>query len=618
LAQRFLLRSAILKFSIPVSPVRAALCACVLTLLAACGGGSGQTVDAPDAGVSATSSTPGADTTPSFLPTDTSPPSTQTIARQKEGARLNSEELAQIAKTGVLPKAFEGPLLSGAEEGAASGSAKLTVVNPRTAVYRFFNTKTNAHFFTTSTTERDNVQATLPFMSFEGPAFYAASTAVPGLSPVHRFYNTQTGVHFYTISESERALVAATLPQFHYEGIAYYASTLPGTGYTPLYRFFYSTKGFHFYTNSQSERDNIIATLPQYSYEGVGYYVLGSDWKVPAIPHSGVTSDQCYQAGSDVLVPCASAGAQALNPQQDGHRVAINPMSYGGVPGHKPLDSCVLDKVTGLIWEVKTASGLRSGDNLYTNYSYGGLPGDSSGYVAAINTMQLCGFNDWRMPTTLELHSLVDYSVVGTGPRVKPVWFPNAKADSYWSSDLVTYDAGSKWSVDFDPTASHVVGPGTQSYGSPVRLVRGVAWSGPRYVIDTRIYSGDGPNNVVIDRHTGLAWRRCEEGRKWDGDMCAGVANSYTNEEAMVHAGGMQAGWRLPNVKELESLVDRNAHSPAVNATAFPGAMPVDLWSSSPQVTNSSQVMVLDSDTGWGTSESRVDLYGVRLVSTSP
>ncbi len=35
------------------------------------------------------------------------------IALQMEGARLNSEELAQIATTGVLPIPFDGPLLSG-------------------------------------------------------------------------------------------------------------------------------------------------------------------------------------------------------------------------------------------------------------------------------------------------------------------------------------------------------------------------------------------------------------------------------------------------------------------------------------------------------------------------
>ncbi|MGS5085723.1 hypothetical protein ACVC7V_04340 [Hydrogenophaga sp. A37] len=191
---------------------------------------------------------------------------------QKEGGRLNALELAQIAKTGVLPDPFDGPLLSGAASSKAKSQTKAAT---HTVAYRFYNTRTGAHFFTTSVAERDNVINTLSsIMNYEGPAFYASSTSGAGLSPVHRFYNTQTGVHFYTISETERAHVTATLPQFTYEGIAYYASTQAGVGFTPLYRFFLPSKGFHFYSNSLTERDNVIANLPQYSYEGIGYYVL--------------------------------------------------------------------------------------------------------------------------------------------------------------------------------------------------------------------------------------------------------------------------------------------------------------------------------------------------------
>ena len=150
----------------------------------------------------------------------------------------------------------------------------------RIPVYRFYNSSTGAHFFTTSTTERDSIVATLsPPFSLEGAAFSVASAFSPGLSPVHRFFNTQTGVHFYTISESERASVAATLPQFIYEGIAYHASQVNGQGLTPIYRFYVPSKGFHFYTASSTERDNIIATLSSvYSYEGPAYYVPSSSW----------------------------------------------------------------------------------------------------------------------------------------------------------------------------------------------------------------------------------------------------------------------------------------------------------------------------------------------------
>ena len=259
---------------------------CLAILLTACGGGSGQPSERGS--IEATSSS-GPDTTDavlslsSFAPKREEPPSADTVELQKEGGRLNALELARIAQTGVLPDPFDGPLLSGAASSKAQGQAKAATP---TVAYRFYNTRTSAHFFTTSVAERDNVINTLSsIMNYEGPAFYASATSGAGLSPVHRFYNTQTGVHFYTISETERAHVVASLPQFTYEGIAYYASTQAGAGFTPLYRFFLASKGFHFYSNSSTERDNIIANLPQYTYEGIGYYVLDSGpAPVPPLP----------------------------------------------------------------------------------------------------------------------------------------------------------------------------------------------------------------------------------------------------------------------------------------------------------------------------------------------
>ncbi len=140
-------------------------------------------------------------------------------------------------------------------------------------VYRFYNIRTGAHFYTISASERATVQATLPYMHFEGVAFEASTSAASGLSPVHRFFNRQTGVHFYTISAEEKTLVQNTLPQFLYEGIAYYASTQPGTGFRPLSRFYLQGKGYHFYSVNPTE----VAYLPQYTYEGTGYYVFGTE-----------------------------------------------------------------------------------------------------------------------------------------------------------------------------------------------------------------------------------------------------------------------------------------------------------------------------------------------------
>lgn len=140
-------------------------------------------------------------------------------------------------------------------------------------IYRFYNTLTGSHFFTTSIDERNSVITNIPTMTYEGNAFDSNATEAGGGAAVYRFYNSASGVHFYTASADEAANIRANLPQFADEGIVYYASLTADGGGTALYRFLNTQNSTHFYTTSEAERDNTIATLGHYTYEGVAYYV---------------------------------------------------------------------------------------------------------------------------------------------------------------------------------------------------------------------------------------------------------------------------------------------------------------------------------------------------------
>jgi hypothetical protein len=590
------------------SAMQGALLTAALLMQAACGGGKGDESEADPIARSELA------------------PTTATIDAQLQGARLNAAELAQIAKTGVLPNSYEGQLLSGAKAESVQAGAKSAA--SRAPVYRFYLRQTGAHFFTMSETERDHIIASLPAYNYEGIAFYASPLSVPGLSPVYRFYNALTGVHFYTISDAERAHILATLPQFAFEGVAYYASTLPGTGYTPLYRFYFTPWGFHFYTNSETEKNTIIASLPQYRFEGVAYHVLGSDWLPPALPHSGVTTDQCYRQQSDVLVTCTPSSEPAgpwgtsldLNPQQDGHRTHVLPMSFSLLPifaGESAVYSaseCVKDNVTGLVWEGKTASGNRAGTNQFSNLG-NNASGDVSAYAAFANQSLLCGFGDWRLPTAEELQGIVNYGVTGGGPKVTVASFPNTQADEYWTSSERLGYADHAWTVDF---SSGYMSFASRSTPKPVRLVRGAAWTGPRYLVYSSPYPGDAANNVAVDRKTGLVWRRCVEGMAWNGSACLGPALTFNQEAALMRA-STRSGWRLPNAKELGSLADRSRSDPALEPTAFPGAVGGWLWSSTPLVTSSDSVWNLGLPSGDARTFPRSGGTGAaRLVLTNP
>lgn len=197
------------------------------------------------------------------------------------------------------------------------------------------------------------------------------------------------------------------------------------------------------------------------------------------LPHSGIGPSQCFTAGSNSLVSCSSAGALALNSQQDGMRATVNAPSYSQV-GTQPISDCMRDDLTGLIWEVKGVSGVRGSGNTYTNFG-DSSPGDASDYVAQINALGLCGFTDWRLPTADELFSIVNFGKA-TGPLIDAVAFPNTPAGFYWTSTIYRNIAASKFFVLFE-NGYIAAGDGNgaqnpnQNRRMLVRLVRGAGYN---------------------------------------------------------------------------------------------------------------------------------------------
>lgn len=95
--------------------------------------------------------------------------------------------------------------------------------------------------------------------------------------------------------------------------------------------------------------------------------------------------------------------------------------------------------------------------------------------------------------------------------------------------------------------------------------------------------NGDG---TVTDQATRLQWKRCSEGQTWSGGTCTGRLISYRWQQALQHADtAIDAGksdWRLPNIKELTSIVEEACIRPAIDLSVFPAAPDDGYWSSSP------------------------------------
>lgn len=126
----------------------------------------------------------------------------------------------------------------------------------------------------------------------------------------------------------------------------------------------------------------------------------------------------------------------------------------------------------------------------------------------------------------------------------------------------------------------------------------------------------------VKDLRTNLIWQRCSEGQVWDGANCMGSANQYTWTSAMQRAANKGMGWRVPNIKELASLIERACTAPALNSTYFPNfpSIPtnavssIEYWSSSTQSTHA-WIMSLDGGNTFGGNK---ELYKyVRFVRFS-
>lgn len=359
---------------------------------------------------------------------------------------------------------------------------------------------------------------------------------------------------------------------------------------------------------------------------------------------SGIGPDQCYRSGSNKLVACS--GTDLL--RQDGHlgrdvsfandadgrlgfayRKVCNSGESAGA-GTCPLDpalgeghddwGCTLDQVDGVMFEVKQATGPRAGSLLYTNYNSKydplGLKNASTntfGYLAMLNSMQLCGASDWVFEHVTKVHTLVNYG--GTPSHqsmLDPVFFPNTAAGLHWTSSDHPFPTSQAWMINLRKGSITHADDRSEPHHILANRKVNVA------VDDRRDYDDSGREVVDRNPYVRAIWQRCVVGMGWDGTNCIGEPLRLTHEQALVHAAEVAAqtglNWRVPNVKELTWLVERSNRHPAISTAPFPATPPEACWTSTPFVPAPRQAWIVNFDFGVAEPLPRSTAAVVRLV----
>jgi len=269
-----------------------------------------------------------------------------------------------------------------------------------------------------------------------------------------------------------------------------------------------------------------------------------------SVPYPVVDTGQVFCFGAAGVIPWPEAGKPFFG--QDANY-------EGNTPSYRDNgDGTVSDLVTGLMWQKTPDFKLRTWKA-------------AGPYAVAL---ELAGHRDWRLPTIKELFSIADFrgNMRTRTPYIDTEVFDFRYPDpdsglrdmdaQYWSS---TRYVGLTMAGDTSAFGFNFADGRIKSY--PVRFGRGGRRGGmERYVrcVRGKRYGKndfvDNRDGTVTDRATGLTWTREDSGKTMDWKAALAYA------EGLTLAG--HDDWRLPNVKELQSIVDYSRAPDAHRASA--------------------------------------------------
>jgi hypothetical protein len=265
--------------------------------------------------------------------------------------------------------------------------------------------------------------------------------------------------------------------------------------------------------------------------------------------------NQCYTEDGR-SVPCKNSGQDAC--RQKARRLS-------GRQRFQVLEQLVRDNLTGAVW-TRNANPAE--------YPLTWI--EALAYVADMRQRRAHGCDHWQLPSRGLLFSLVSHQNINPAlPDGHP--FDNVFPGYFWSADSCSRLPDQAWYVHLGGGRVHrgmkhgsymvwPMSPGKQSATDPGHKEKA------RFIAD---------GACIHDAATGLTWSKdanpAGNPLTWQGALS--MVDTLNREQF-----GGRHDWRLPNIMELESLVDLGAHSPALR-TDHPFANVQDAyWSSTTSV----------------------------------
>ncbi len=239
-------------------------------------------------------------------------------------------------------------------------------------------------------------------------------------------------------------------------------------------------------------------------------------------------------------------------------------------------DGTISDLVTGLMWQ---KSPDLNGDGTI-NYD------DKLSYdeaMAAADTFNLAGYDDWRLPDIKEAYSLIVFSGIDPSgyngsvenlvPFIDTDYFDFGYGDESAGERIIDAQFASSTlyvgtTMNGDETMFGVNFADGRIKGYPTAPMPGQTEDKQFYVMYVRGNDNYGINNftdngngTITDNSTGLMWSQDDNG------------SGLSWEDALIYAENASnanyTDWRLPNVKELQSIVDYTRSPQTTNSPAI-------------------------------------------------